>query len=194
MLSFSADSTMGNPDLSTVTMFSEERRLRILELIRQRKKLTVHELCQLLQVSPATVRGDLRDLDRDGLLVRTHGGALEKSRAGFEQVSIQRSTENLAAKQAIAAEAPAGGGWRYGPAGYRNHHVGAGPASACEPRSDGGDQRSGDRTGVGGSRGSASRAAGRHACARATTARWGPPECGWLRSCESTRRSWPPTV
>jgi DeoR family fructose operon transcriptional repressor len=91
--------------VSTGALFSEERRVRILELIRQRKKLTVHELCDALQVSPATVRGDLRDLDREGLLVRTHGGALEKSRASFEQVSSQRRTENLAAKQAIAAEA-----------------------------------------------------------------------------------------
>jgi len=74
-------------------------------MIRQRKKVTVHELCKTLRVSPATVRGDLRDLDQEGLLVRTHGGALEKSRAGFEQISSRRRTENLAAKQAIAAEA-----------------------------------------------------------------------------------------
>lgn len=91
--------------MSTSALFSEERRIRILELIRQRKKLTVNELCNVLQVSPATIRGDLRDLDRDGYLVRTHGGAIEKSRAGFEQISSQRRTENLAAKQAIAAEA-----------------------------------------------------------------------------------------
>ena len=37
--------------------------------------------------------------------MRTHGGALEKSRASFEKVSSQRGTENLAAKQTIAAEA-----------------------------------------------------------------------------------------
>jgi DeoR family fructose operon transcriptional repressor len=73
------------------TMFSQSRRLRILKLIRQCKKLPVHELCSLLQVSPATGRGDLRDLDREGLLVRTHGDALEKSRAGFEQVPCRRS-------------------------------------------------------------------------------------------------------
>ena len=59
--------------MSTGALFSEERRVQILELIRQRKKLTVHELCKALQVSPATVRSDLRDLDREGLLVRTHG-------------------------------------------------------------------------------------------------------------------------
>jgi DeoR family fructose operon transcriptional repressor len=86
-------------------MFSEERRLRILELIRERRKVTVNELCALLQVSPATARGDLRGLDRDGLIIRTHGGAIDRSKTGFEQVSSRRSTRNLSAKQAIAAEA-----------------------------------------------------------------------------------------
>ncbi len=88
-------------------LFSEERRGRILELIRERKKLTVNELCELLDVSAATVRGDLRDLDRDGLLLRTHGGAIERSRASYEQISSQRSTERLAEKQAIARAAEA---------------------------------------------------------------------------------------
>ncbi|MHB8969112.1 MAG: DeoR/GlpR family DNA-binding transcription regulator [Pirellulaceae bacterium] len=95
----------GDETLATGGLFSQERRSRILELIRERKKITVHELCQLLDVSPATVRSDLRDLDREGLLVRTHGGAMEKSRASFEQISSRRGGENLAAKQAIAAAA-----------------------------------------------------------------------------------------
>jgi DeoR family transcriptional regulator, fructose operon transcriptional repressor len=90
--------------VATGAMFSEERRSRILELIRARKKVTVHELCQLLEVSPATVRGDLRDLDREGLLVRTHGGALEKSQTGYEPICSQRSA-NLTAKRAIAVAA-----------------------------------------------------------------------------------------
>lgn len=86
-------------------LFTEERRQRILELLGERKKLTVNELCTLLQVSPATVRGDLRDLDAEGLLTRTHGGAMERSNTGFELVSSQRSTKNLEAKRAIAAVA-----------------------------------------------------------------------------------------
>ena len=32
--------------MSTGALFSEERRVQILELIRQRKKFTVHELCK----------------------------------------------------------------------------------------------------------------------------------------------------
>lgn len=83
----------------------QERRTRILELVRQRKKVTVNQLSEILNVSPATVRGDLRDLDRQRLLIRTHGGAIEKSRASFELNSSKRSMVNLAAKQAIAAAA-----------------------------------------------------------------------------------------
>jgi len=86
-------------------LFTEERRRRIVELIHDRKKLTVNELCHLLDVSQATIRADLRELDREGLLVRTHGGALNRARAGFEQVSSKRSTQNLAAKRAIGREA-----------------------------------------------------------------------------------------
>lgn len=86
-------------------LFTEERRRRIVELIHERKKLTVNELCHLLNVSQATIRTDLRELDRDGLLVRAHGGALEKSRAGFEQVSSKRGAQNLSAKRAIGSEA-----------------------------------------------------------------------------------------
>lgn len=86
-------------------LFSQERRGRIVELIAERKKLTVHELCKLLDVSPATVRSDLRDLDRDGLLVRTHGGAIEKSQTGYERICSQRSAEHLEAKRAIARAA-----------------------------------------------------------------------------------------
>jgi DeoR family transcriptional regulator, fructose operon transcriptional repressor len=92
---------------TTGPMYSEERRQRIVALINERKKLTVKVLCELLGVSPATVRADLRDLDREGLLVRTHGGAIERSKTGFEQVSRNRVTENLEAKRAIAALADA---------------------------------------------------------------------------------------
>lgn len=86
-------------------LFTEERRRRIVELIHERGKLTVNELCHLLNVSPATIRTDLRELDREGLLVRAHGGALENSGAGFEQISSKRSRQNLSAKRAIGSAA-----------------------------------------------------------------------------------------
>jgi DeoR family fructose operon transcriptional repressor len=86
-------------------MFTQERREKICELIADRKTLTVNELCDLLAVSAATIRADLRDLDREGLLLRTHGGAIERSRTSFEQVTSKRGGKNLAAKRAIAQAA-----------------------------------------------------------------------------------------
>lgn len=90
---------------STNVLFTEERRRRILVLLREKKKLTVNTLCHQLDVSPATIRTDLRELDQEGLLTRTHGGAIEKSRTGFELTASVKRTDNLVAKQAIAWQA-----------------------------------------------------------------------------------------
>jgi DeoR family transcriptional regulator, fructose operon transcriptional repressor len=83
-------------------LFVEERKQRILEHIAARRKATVVELCDLFRVSSATIRNDLRDLEADGLLVRTHGGAMRKSKTGHEQDMASRVVQNLDAKRAIA--------------------------------------------------------------------------------------------
>src|SRR5208283_2816687 len=63
-------------------LFVEERKQKILEHIAAHRKATVVELCDLFRVSSATIRNDLRDLEATGLLVRTHGGAMIKSKTG----------------------------------------------------------------------------------------------------------------
>ena len=133
--------------------YSQERRSRIVELIRERKKLTVHELCGLLDVSPATVRADLRDLDREGLLVRTHGGAIEKSRAGYEVICRERSAENLSAKQSIgqiARQYVADGDTILLDTGTTTVELAKLLRQRPLPRSDGGHERSGDCADPGG--------------------------------------------
>lgn len=57
-------------------LFAEERKGQILELLRQKSKLLVPELCDYFDVSPATIRNDLRDLENERKLKRTHGGAI----------------------------------------------------------------------------------------------------------------------
>ena len=52
-----------------------ERRHHIMSLLAQNGSLRVSELCGLLSVSELTVRRDLDELAREGLLYRTHGGA-----------------------------------------------------------------------------------------------------------------------
>jgi len=86
-------------------LFVEERKQKILEHIAARRKATVVELCDLFRVSSATIRNDLRDLESAGLLVRTHGGAMTKSKTGLEQDMAARGVQNLDAKRRIAAAA-----------------------------------------------------------------------------------------
>lgn len=56
-------------------MFTEERYSIIIELVNRRKAVTVAELSEELDASPATVRRDLTELHRRGKLQKVHGGA-----------------------------------------------------------------------------------------------------------------------
>ena len=87
------------------TIFAEERRLQILDLLRERRKVTVADLAALFAVTPATIRSDLREMESKDLLMRTHGGAIEKSKTSFELESRDREVRNLEAKRRIAQTA-----------------------------------------------------------------------------------------
>lgn len=84
------------------TVFAEERKNRILQLLHENNKLLVPDLCDAFHVSPATIRNDLRELESCGLLQRTHGGALSNPKTRFELNSYQKEVSLLAEKQAIA--------------------------------------------------------------------------------------------
>jgi DeoR family fructose operon transcriptional repressor len=86
-------------------MFVEERKAKILEIIASQRTVTVLALCDAFHVSGATIRNDLRDLESAGLLVRTHGGAMVKSKTGMEQDMTQRGVQHLAEKRRIAEAA-----------------------------------------------------------------------------------------
>jgi DeoR/GlpR family transcriptional regulator of sugar metabolism len=57
-------------------MFASHRRDRILELLVLHKQVLVKELAIDFNVSEGTLRTDLRILEEEGLLERTHGGAI----------------------------------------------------------------------------------------------------------------------
>ncbi len=84
------------------TMFAEERKLKIIDLLNQNKKVTVTELVRLFNVSSATIRSDLRELSDKSQIIRTHGGAIIETGAGFEPDTEQKRDLNIAAKQQIA--------------------------------------------------------------------------------------------
>ncbi|MGF3105973.1 DeoR/GlpR family DNA-binding transcription regulator [Rossellomorea sp. DUT-2] len=60
-------------------MFSSERRTIILELLKEKKRILVNELAKDFNVSIDSIRRDLSHLEKEGLLQRTHGGAILKS-------------------------------------------------------------------------------------------------------------------
>lgn len=93
--------------MSPQPLFMEERRRSILETLRQRGRISVMELSELLGVSAVTIRQDLRALERDQLLERTHGGAvLPISRAPAPELSFEvRLREYKAAKNLLAQAA-----------------------------------------------------------------------------------------
>lgn len=57
-------------------MLVPERRRRIIDLVRRKGSATIEELSRAVGVSAWTVRRDLAELEDDGLLVRTRGGAI----------------------------------------------------------------------------------------------------------------------
>ena len=87
------------------SMFAEERRIKIVDLIEERQKVTVEELCGTFGVSSATIRTDLQELQSSGFLTRTHGGAIRKAKTGFELNSRQKQVQHLVEKQRIAKAA-----------------------------------------------------------------------------------------
>lgn len=52
-----------------------KRKTLILEMLMEESRVSVSDLSRLLDVTPVTARTDLAALEKEGLLVRTHGGA-----------------------------------------------------------------------------------------------------------------------
>ena len=87
------------------SIYTEERRKEILSLLQRQKRVSVNELNKLYQVSGTTIRLDLAALEKKGLLVRTHGGAVlpESSDLFVEPVISERHHEDEKSRIAKAA-------------------------------------------------------------------------------------------
>ncbi|MEV6582704.1 DeoR/GlpR family DNA-binding transcription regulator [Streptomyces sp. NPDC051582] len=85
-------------------MRSEERHQRLLTLARQQGRLEVAGVAADFGVAPETIRRDLSELERRGLVRRTHGGAYPVESAGFETNLAQRVTLHVESKRRIAAQ------------------------------------------------------------------------------------------
>ena len=86
-------------------MYHLERQAQILEILEQRKSISVTKLAELLYVSQPTVRRDLASLAQQGKVQRTHGGVVLRKASDAEIPLMFREDQNNAAKKAIAQKA-----------------------------------------------------------------------------------------
>lgn len=95
----------GLPDVHE--MIPAERRARIVDLVRERRAVRVSALSEDLGVSGMTIRRDLERLEAEGVLVRTHGGAVLKRHMAEETLYFERESASAEEKRRIAQHAAA---------------------------------------------------------------------------------------
>src|SRR3982075_2585507 len=83
-------------------MLAIERRRLIAESIRSRGVVSVAEMAASLGTTEITLRRDLRAMAKEGLLVRTHGGAVLPAPLGHEPRYSEKQRRAGAEKAAIA--------------------------------------------------------------------------------------------
>lgn len=89
----------------TEPLSAPQRHARLIELVRAQHFVDVQELTEKFDVSVATIRRDLAELELQGLLRRTHGGALTVNQVTQDQANRDRTIANVDAKRAIAQAA-----------------------------------------------------------------------------------------
>jgi len=83
-------------------MLAVERRRLIAESIRSRGVVSVAEMAEALGTTEITLRRDLRAMAMDGLVVRTHGGAIRPASLGHEPSYSEKAQQAATEKAAIA--------------------------------------------------------------------------------------------
>ena len=86
-------------------MFETERLEKIQEILAENGALSVQRLARALFVSESTVRRDLSELQRQGLVKRIHGGAVLITGASRELPLYMRERDHPDAKERIAEQA-----------------------------------------------------------------------------------------
>ncbi len=84
-----------------------ERRNRIHEIVRTRGSVRVADLSERLGVSDITIRRDLEQLEQNGVLERTHGGAIYSHRMRWEPPYTEKERIHREEKRQIGAAAAA---------------------------------------------------------------------------------------
>ena len=86
-------------------MTGNERRATIVTMLEARGRVSIAEVSRLTEVSEMTIRRDLEALEHEGILKRTHGGAVSVISLSYEPPYIIRKESNRSAKSRIAQRA-----------------------------------------------------------------------------------------
>ena len=99
-------SVMGSATESvTDAMMGEERRKQILQIVHSKGHVKVNELANLFNISAVTIRIDLNELHRRGLVLRSHGGAVVPDTVLHESPFHERLKAHSEEKRRIGAMA-----------------------------------------------------------------------------------------
>lgn len=83
-------------------MLAAERRNQIYEKLQKEKKVVVSELSRFYQVTEETIRRDLEKLEKDGLAIKSYGGAILNEDTNIDLPFNIRKKHNATGKQKIA--------------------------------------------------------------------------------------------
>ena len=86
-------------------MLALERQKRILEILNADGSVLVSKLSEELDVTEETIRRDLEKLEKQEVLIRTHGGAVPVDENDYELSLEKRKNTNISAKEKLAKEA-----------------------------------------------------------------------------------------
>ena len=84
-------------------MLSLERQEEILEILNRNKSATVDYLASKLYVSGATIRRDLKVMEEQGMIIRSHGGAMPFKSSSIETSFAVREQKDAGAKRKMAS-------------------------------------------------------------------------------------------
>jgi DeoR family transcriptional regulator, fructose operon transcriptional repressor len=82
-------------------MSYQSRKQKILKIVEELSDVDVKELAQKLETSEITIRRDLALMANDGLIFRTHGGAMKLSLANMPVSFEQKTAKNIEQKDYI---------------------------------------------------------------------------------------------
>lgn len=85
-----------------ISLTVTERRNQIIEILNEHGRVTVNELSEHFGVSNVIIRTDLSELEKQGMLMRVHGGAITSYKSYYDMSLVQRSNTNAHEKQCIA--------------------------------------------------------------------------------------------